>query len=356
MPVNNGVIYSTVEDGIKIGVSVDDVHDCLGESSYDIGTLCMSSKINKWAKFKPEAFDQPGDLTELQRKTNNFGLSLSTIYTNKTNLINGLKKGGGSWVYTRPSAAMMKRITDFDGYDHNAVSPFGAIVAQDVMLADGPVIDFVMPISGTGSLSLADFEASAAPLKQWYVSILLYNDFGEWLASSERTFAQGNSWQVNFDGSIGLKKGDYTAVPFICSARWVPGATSGPSSFKACGIQNNGVVIHILSQQDRYTITIVAQWNSAKTIVSYTISIYNGSNAASNFPNVKLLAAKSNQGTDEYVLKKFGSFSLGAGKTWTHSANVSLSTAYTYLGVRYDGLSNVTWYGIREHIIINPDA
>ncbi len=351
MPVSNGIITAPV--------SCDDVHDALGEDSYDLGTLCMSPKINRWAMFKPEDIDTQLDLTATDRKDNNFSLSLPTLYSSRATLVAALKSGAGSWTYRRPTSVMRTRLTDFDGYDHNALPPFGTIKAQDVMLADGPVIACVYPVSGGGSLSLADFEdsvgANVPPLSQWYFAVLLYNGQGDWIASAARTFAEGNAWQVDFDGSIGLKTGTYTAVPFISSVRWIPGGSvPAGGTFVACGIESRGVTIHILSQQDMYTVTIIAKWNTAKTLVTYGISIYNGSKSDKTFPNVLLLAATSNQGTVTKTLKNLGNVTVKAGKTWEYNGSSALAEPYQYLGIRYTGLSDVTWAGIQLGIEVTP--
>lgn len=54
MPYKDGVLY--VDDSVtpNIGVSVADVQRALGEySTGDVGRLCRSAKINKWARLKP---------------------------------------------------------------------------------------------------------------------------------------------------------------------------------------------------------------------------------------------------------------------------------------------------------------
>lgn len=351
MPVSNGIITAPV--------SIDDVHDALGESSYDLGTLCMSQKINRWARFKPEDIDTQLDLIDLSRKTNNFSLSLPTLHSSRATLVAALKSGAVSWTYRHPTSAMRTRLNDFDGYDHNALPPFGTIQAQDVMLSDGPVIDCVYPVSGGGSLSLADFEGSVdsnvPPLSQWYFAVLLYNGQGEWIASAAHTFAEGNAWQVDFNGSRGLKTGTYTAVPFISSVRWIPGGSvPANDTFVACGIESTAVTIHILSQQDMYTVTIIAKWNTAKTMVTYGISIYNGSKSDTIFPNVLLLAATSNQGTARKTLKTLGNVTVKAGKTWEYNGSSALAEPYQYLGISYTGLSTVTWAAILVGIEVTP--
>lgn len=345
MSVNNGKVTAPV--------SLYDVMTALGESKEDLGTLCTSDKINRWAKFKPYRINQPGDITDTQRKYINFGLIMPTIYNSKAELIAGLRSNGGSWGYDRPADVDWQRLTDFDGYNHNSIPPFGTIKSQDILLSSGPVIPTVLPISGTDKINLGDFEKGGEELSQWYFGIILDDGLRQWIATSSITFAGGDSWQVDFSGSIGLTTGEYTAIPFICDTRWIPGQDT-PAKFRACGIGSRGVTIRLISEQERYTVTIKAVWNESHTMVNCSISIYNGSNSSRSFQNTVLQAAKDNNGTDAYSLKTIGNIVVDAGDTWEHTAKLSLSKPYQYLGIRYRGLSKVTWHGIMEPFIPNP--
>ena len=334
-------------------IGLYDVMIALGESKEDIGTLCTSDKINKWAKYKPYRINQPSDITDTQRKAINFGLIMPTIYNSKAELIAGLKRNGGSWGYDRPTAIDRQRITDFVGYNHDAIPPFGTIKSQNLMLSDGPVISAELP-SGPDEIKLGEFEKAGEELSQWYFGVILDDGTRQWIATTSRTFADGNAWQVDFSGALGLTVGEYTAIPFICDTRWIPGPDT-PTKFRACGIGSRGVTIRLISEQERYTVTIKAVWNESHTMVNCSISIYNGSNSSRSFQDTVLQAAKDNNGTDAYSLKTIGNIVVDAGDTWEHTAKLSLSKPYQYLGIRYRGLDKVTWHGIMEPIIPNPD-
>ena len=328
-------------------IGLYDVMVALGESKEDIGTLCTSDKINQWAKYKPYRINQPSDITDTQRKAINFGLIMPTIYNTKAGLIAGLRNDGGSWGYDRPTALDWQRITDFVGYNHDAIPPFGTIKSQDLMLSDGPVIPTEMPNSGPDEIKLSDFEKAGEELSQWYFGVILDNGTMQWIATTSRTFADGNAWQVDFSGARGLTVGEYTAIPFICDTRWIAGADI-PNSFRACGIGSRGVTIRLISEQERYTVTIKAIWNESHTKVHCSISIYNGSNSSRSFQNTVLRAAKDKNGTDAYSLKTIGNIVVDAGGTWENTTNLSLSKPYQYLGISYRGISKVTWHGIMD--------
>lgn len=338
---------------ITAPVGLYDVMVALGESKEDIGTLCTSDKINKWAKFKPYRINQPFDITDTQRKAINFGLTFPAVYVAKATLIAGLK-GNTKWGYDRPTEIDWQRITDFAGYDHDAKPPFATIPDQSVLLSSGPTINTQIPISGTGHISLGEFEKPGLELSQWYFSILLYNETKSYIASAAVPFSQGNAWVVSFEGAIGLAKGLYNAIPFACSKRWIPGP-SDPTGFKAVGIGAKPVPVRLITEQDGYTIHITAVYNEAYTRVSYTASIHNGWMDDKEFANVTMWAAKDANGTDSKIITQFGNVTVRHLKKWTKEGTLAigsiLTREYSYLGLKYDGLSEITWFGIQEPII-----
>ena len=81
----------------------DDVKSVLGESSNDIGFLCRSSSINKWAAFKPSRYTPETQLWH---------------YT-------GMGVSGDDIVYESPREAQPdpRDLSQFLGYNHNATEP-----------------------------------------------------------------------------------------------------------------------------------------------------------------------------------------------------------------------------------------
>lgn len=335
-------------------IGLYDVMVALGESKEDIGTLCTSDKINKWARFKPYNIPQPFDITETQRKAINFGLTFPAIYVARDTLIAGLK-GNTEWGYDRPTDIDRQRITDFDGYDHDAVAPFGTINDQSVLLSGGPTINTRLPILGDGNVKLSEFQKPGYELSQWYYSILLYNESKRYIASAAVPLSQGNAWVVSFEGTIGLVKGLYNAIPFISDTRWEPSSSTGPTRFKAVGIGAKPVPVRLITEQDGYTIHITAVYNEAHTRVSYTASIHNGWLDDKEFVNVTMWAAKDANGTDSKIITQFGNVTVRKLHTWkkegTLAIGSTLTMEYPYLGLKYDGLSEITWFGIQEPII-----
>lgn len=167
---------------ISAPVSIDDVRTAIGSGSYDLATLCSnaSGTINKWAKYKPIKADSAslnlktdkvnnqhpitGSLTampayygktETKPKTvstsgNNVTLnmislggfsipeSIKNTDNDATLVMDGYSTNGCNWPYEAPVAGTnWCRLTDFDGYNHQALDPFyfqpsGAIYASDI--------------------------------------------------------------------------------------------------------------------------------------------------------------------------------------------------------------------------------
>lgn len=103
----------------KTNIGIIDVHDTLGDSSYDLGTLCKSSKINPWSKYKPIAC---ADSYWPQGADGNYGLTPKVLSSrsNVATVYDGVNNG---WTYTKPTggASSPFRLGDFRGYYHDAM-------------------------------------------------------------------------------------------------------------------------------------------------------------------------------------------------------------------------------------------
>ena len=137
-------------------VSIYDVQEVLNTTDNSLQELCTHSSINKWAKYKPERSTpftsdqiQAGKplfpfyvpLDNATRRTHNYGLNVpyceNYLMNEKIyNIITGeelgwnyLKPRGGVMINAQNSpAAEFYRLSDFQGYDHDAKVPFSIIV------------------------------------------------------------------------------------------------------------------------------------------------------------------------------------------------------------------------------------
>jgi hypothetical protein len=139
---NNNVI-------ITAPVSMYDVQQVLGESSTDLATLCKSSNINKWAKYKPIKHSSPAllqspiteEVTEHTKldDVNRLccGMSVPMILESTAKTLCGTMCDFANEYFGTPthftknydmfdkvSGLKFKRLTDFKDYYHRAECPF----------------------------------------------------------------------------------------------------------------------------------------------------------------------------------------------------------------------------------------
>lgn len=112
---NNGIITAPIS-------LVGDVAAVLGDSSTDLGTLCRSSKINKWAKYKPVQFNSITSLSDQSRYEVNYGIDVNSAYSLDIASLFTKAASNPDWGYVRPTSYF--RLGDFDKYNHNAVQPY----------------------------------------------------------------------------------------------------------------------------------------------------------------------------------------------------------------------------------------
>lgn len=79
------------------------VRNTLGENNNDVGRLCLSSKINRFSRFKP-----------ISDNYTQYGISIPSMQEMNNN---------GAWIYSAPTAYSPKRLGDFRKYYHEAPIP-----------------------------------------------------------------------------------------------------------------------------------------------------------------------------------------------------------------------------------------
>ena len=147
------------------GISLIDVANCLRDYRRDkngninLGTMCTSEKINIWSKYKPVEFDSPEELTELERQMANYGLSVSAMFSSTAeSLISKAISSECKYEYIRPST--WARLTDFEGYNGLAETPYKFTLQNDKSRADGWVDVYV---SDKADLKLSDLNFTDIP-------------------------------------------------------------------------------------------------------------------------------------------------------------------------------------------------
>ena len=115
---SNGKIYGVID-------LETDVYKVLGLGGLpDVGTACGSEKINKWSKRKPVRYNTPEELTDAQFKgtvaDNGAGIFYGLVCGSEAGMLQDLHERDWEYLRVRPGTDWC-RLTDFDGYDHNAV-------------------------------------------------------------------------------------------------------------------------------------------------------------------------------------------------------------------------------------------
>lgn len=149
----------SIINGTKIvsPVGVEDVRRVLGEASTDIGTLCTSDKINRWAKFKPYAVNQIAPISDAQRKAYSYGIKDIPYFRYGRGMVSFINDGSPApdnglkpeyFTYEKPSAVM--RLTDFDGYYHDATEPLTAPTVDSITPSNAEYTVLTFPTNPRG--------------------------------------------------------------------------------------------------------------------------------------------------------------------------------------------------------------
>lgn len=130
---------------ITAPVSIDDLKSLFGEPSGDLATLCKSSKINVWAKYKPTVYPSPFPDDWYKSKDGNYGLNITV--DNRVSSWSALvaeyskANNGYSNIYKRPSggATSPYRLGDFRGYNHKAKPEISDYLAASNYMEDSQI-------------------------------------------------------------------------------------------------------------------------------------------------------------------------------------------------------------------------
>lgn len=206
---------------ITAPVSIDDLKNLFGEGSGDLATLCMSPKINVWAKYKPTVYPSPFPDDWYKAKDGNYGINI-TVENGKNNwkdLVAEYSKANNGYgtLYDKPTggASSPFRLGDFRGYFHNANPEVKDYLSTNVFIRESDtnqILTLFNPVSADGlQVSYFDFAA----FKDKYFGYIITDKSKSTLmfittASSVGTFTvplPKNALQV----------GDYLAFPMFCS-------------------------------------------------------------------------------------------------------------------------------------------
>lgn len=282
------------------GISTSMVASAIGEGSNDVGTLCKSSKINKWSKYKPISLPYlntdglPNWYKGLDGKC---GMAIP-IYnsagaiTTQGTFLYDLKNHIVNWVYNKPTGGELSpyRLGDFRGYNHNAVHPISIIETANIFL-NSPgdwfeiFVDMAVPPGSTSNLLLEDIEHNAVPMSNFYLGVMLHKeDNTYYAATSESTLGQGG-YSVRFDNMQGAV-GNLTASYFLLSYKkglndiWQSGV------YIPIDIPQTSITLHSAGTQ--IYVSPYGYWEDQNhNSVIYSVQLINNTGSSINVVNVQ---------------------------------------------------------------------
>lgn len=175
---------------------VDDIAAVLGETTGDLGTLCKSSAINVWSKYKPIRYESP-EIPSATRQSIyeslNYGLKVPTSYA-YPNLA-----ASNKWTYNRPRGSggtalapytEWYRAADFENYFHYGSDPIytlGDIDYNRFFEPDDGIALSEADIVSTSNILYSDLEA----LYDKYTCVAFEFEGSYWYRSSANTIGSG---------------------------------------------------------------------------------------------------------------------------------------------------------------------
>lgn len=197
---------------ITAPVSIDDVRSALGESSNDVATLCKSTKINMWAKYKPVDSDNAFlDInTGWRGKRNDCNIN----YPKATSIydIKGYYSQADNG-FTHRTASAPYRLGDFRGYNHNARSEYLEICTTSPSAEDAVSISAAYNLQSVDSdwISMKDLLNDGSIT--YHFGVLLYNNNGDKLQYIRTS-------DTNIVKFKKVNAGTYTVYPFMSSVAY----------------------------------------------------------------------------------------------------------------------------------------
>ena len=246
MSVSNGKIVAPV--------SIYDVKSVLGESSNDLATLCKSSKINIWAKYKPTVYPSPFPDDWYKAKDGNYGINI-TVENGKSNwkdLVGEYSKTNNGYtnIYNRPTggANAPYRLGDFRGYFHDANPEVNDYLTTSVFIRESDTNKLLVnynPISVDRS-QISYFEF--AVFKDKYFGYII-TDKSKTNLMYITTASTVSSFTVPLPKNA-LQVGDYLAFPMFCSYNYSSNHTLHAMTCYAIPNLAGGKQLSIISQSD----------------------------------------------------------------------------------------------------------
>ena len=324
---------------IQAPVSISDIQNALGVvGGGDLGTLCVASTINPWAKYKPvrsQVIDtvtgqwennawknsatwwkntQAGSATQGGNPTGSCGFHIEYFtgfgaYTSTGTFAYKLINGLLGWAYEKPAGGSQSpyRQQDFAQYNHNAIVPYGELGTNQYHLDVNDKVTFQwdLPIPQYPALNLAlsDFAINGNSLQSFHLGVILWDNSTSKVFISSGTFGSGDiNIETDSDQSLAIKgtarQRTWNLMPFFSLG------TDPNSQGVFLSMANvTPSQVTIMMHGSIYCM-VMAEFNQAGTSISYTIDVVNETTSArtnaSIYVEIKKIPASSTTPPEEW--------------------------------------------------------
>lgn len=285
------------------GITLMEISRCLQDyrrdknGNIDLGMMCTSPRINPWAKNKPTPVSGRGTpyigmLTYEQRKDANFGLNIPTasspleIKENYYDAQESPKRNGWTHKVPDPYYNEYYRVTDFDGYAHNAICPFGrpSIPNQAINMEGSDFLAMITITTGGGADSEFISQSELPSISEKYFALQLRERNGDTIrtALADKTLGEGGG-DITMS-TFNLPDGEYDAIPFISpnifeGQDYQEGYIEGELGFN---VEYHPLPLgfaSVITIRDRYYTVIIEAWkdttSDGEPAIKYSFSITN---------------------------------------------------------------------------------
>lgn len=262
---------------ITAPVSVDDVKSLLGESSNDLATLCKSSKINVWAKYKPTDYNAAFADDWSKGKDGNYGLNITV--DNRVSSWSALvaeyskANNGYSNIYKRPSggATSPYRLGDFRGYNHKAKPEISDYLAASNYMEDSQISLSVAYNAVTVDGDQVSYNAIDA-FRDLYFGYVITDISGKTLKLIA-TASTTSSYEVRLAART-LLAGTYRLYPMFCNVDYSTNHTLRAMYCYAVPNLAGGKIMTVRTASETETskyVSIFAEYTFANTRIKVTL-------------------------------------------------------------------------------------
>lgn len=326
MSTSNGIITKPV--------SIKDVQQTIGNASGDLGTLCKSSTINKWSKYKPTIYKGlfPAQSSQYKADDGNCGLIVPSVSSYPA--LSSWFDSNSDWQYAPPTGGESSpyRLGDFNNYCHSSVSPFGTFnIGSTLYTSYSDKVQFVSRWSEAAndySLKISDFST----VSSYYLGIVIVNNSGAFVGHASTTSPISALTDVIQEISYTNPStvGTYYVLPVLsATSLGAYSNTQKTASFVPLPFSKGTLVLKDAASIKTSINTSFAV-SMSYTGAQFTITVTNNTMYALNYTGGNMFLryypnGTSNNYTGQLYQYTIPAFSLNPSKSWTVTKSLTTS-------------------------------